>query len=212
VALASEKDFLKEYQMNFLPEVKTTKGTAQYHNHLVIFGTCLNLDGVSEKPSYSLPVSPVYFNAANDCVRLFDDFTDYSHMVSYICAETYIRMAKALSATSIDIFSEFCKMYPILGDTVEIFQKGRLYDNVSKPGRVKRVPLDCREAIRDNDCYFFLWEIGKKLPDFRLKKGVSATPDEVPHRCIHTFYLPGKEVLNMKRPSRRSSRAKSINS
>jgi hypothetical protein len=211
VALASEKDFLKEYQMNFLPEVKTTKGTAQYHNHLVIFGTCLNLDGVSEKPSYSLPVSPVYFNAANDCVRLFDDFTDYNHMVSYICAETYIRMAEKLSGTSIDIFSEFCKMYPILSTTVKSFQKGRLYANTSRPGRFKRVPLDCMEAIRENDCYFFLWEIGKKLPDFRLKKGVSATPEEVPHRCAQIFYLPGRKVLDMKRPSRRSRSVISFN-
>jgi hypothetical protein len=197
--------------MNYSPEVKTTKGTAQHRNHLVIFGTCLNLDGVSEKPSYSLPASPVYFNAADDCVRLFEDLTDYNHMVSYIIAETYIRMATALSATSINIFWEFCKMYPILGDTVEIFQEGRLYDNTSKPGRVKRVPLISREAIRDNDCYFFLWEIGKKLPDFRLKKGVSATPEEVPHRCSQIFYLPGRKVLNMKRPSRSARSIISVN-
>ena len=123
-------------------------------------------------------------------------------MIHYIGTESYIRMAKKLSGTSIDIFSEFCKMYPILGDTVEIFQKGRFYDNVSEPGRVNRVPLDCREAIRDNDCYFFLWEIGKNLTDFRLKKGISATPEEVPHRCTQIFYLPGRKVLQMKLPFR----------
>jgi hypothetical protein len=114
--------------MNFLPEVKTTEGTAQHHNHLVFFGTSLNFDGVSEKPEYALPVSPFYFTASNDCFRLFEDFTDCRHIISYIFAETYIQMAKKPSATSINIFSEFCKRYPILDDAVEIFQKGRLYD------------------------------------------------------------------------------------
>jgi hypothetical protein len=120
-------------------------------------------------------------------------------------------MAKKLSGTSIDIFSEFCKMYPILSTTVKSFQKGRLYAITSRPGRLKRVPLISREAIRENDCYFFLWEIGKKLPDFRLKKGVSATPEEVPHRCTQIFYLPGKKVLNMKRPSRSARSVISVN-
>jgi hypothetical protein len=60
--------------------------------------------------------------------------------------------------------------------------------NTSKLGKVKKVRLIPRKQIFNDDCYFYLWEIGKNLTDSLLKKGVSATPEEVPHRCTQIIF------------------------
>jgi modification methylase len=122
--------------MSFLPKSKIDVGgpheeLEQAHQqktietaHLVIFGNCMSMEELDNESCQFIMTSPPYFNAPHDYVGLFKDYQDFCNMMFHFASESYRVLAPGrIVAVNIDDMLVDGEKYPIVADTIKIFQQ-----------------------------------------------------------------------------------------
>jgi site-specific DNA-methyltransferase (adenine-specific) len=92
--------------------------------HLVIFGNCMSMEELADESCQFMVTSPPYFNAPHDYVGLFKDYQDFCNMMFHFATESHRVLAPGrIAAVNIDDMLVDGEKYPIVADTIKIFQE-----------------------------------------------------------------------------------------
>lgn len=93
-------------------------------NHKVIFGNCMSMIEVPDKSCHLMITSPPYFNAPFDYDGLFKNYNTFLGMIENFAFETFrVLQDGRIAVVNIDDMLVDGVKYPIVADTIKIFQK-----------------------------------------------------------------------------------------
>ncbi len=92
--------------------------------HQIIFGNCMSMEELPDGSCHFVMTSPPYFNAPHDYVGLFKDYPDFCLMMLRFAMESNRVLATGrVVAVNIDDMLVKGEKYPIVADTIKIFQE-----------------------------------------------------------------------------------------
>ncbi len=92
--------------------------------HKVIFGNCMSMEEISDQSIHLMVTSPPYFNAPFDYQGLFKSYGQFLGVLRKFARETYrVLQEGRVAAVNIDDMLVNGMKYPIIADTIKIFQE-----------------------------------------------------------------------------------------
>jgi len=92
--------------------------------HKVIFGNCMSMEEISDQSIHLMVTSPPYFNAPFDYQGLFKNYGQFLGVLRKFARETYrVLQDGRIAAVNIDDMLVDGTKYPIIADTIKIFQE-----------------------------------------------------------------------------------------
>ncbi len=92
--------------------------------HKVIFGNCMSMEEISDQSIHLMVTSPPYFNAPFDYQGLFKSYGQFLGVLRKFARETYrVLQEGRVAAVNIDDMLVNGTKYPIIADTIKIFQE-----------------------------------------------------------------------------------------
>lgn len=92
--------------------------------HKVIFGNCMSMEEISDQSIHLMVTSPPYFNAPFDYQGLFKNYGQFLGVLRKFARETYrVLQDGRIAAVNIDDMLVNGTKYPIIADTIKIFQE-----------------------------------------------------------------------------------------
>ena len=92
--------------------------------HKVIFGNCMSMEEIPDKTCHLMITSPPYFNAPFDYDGFFKNYDSFLGMLENFASETYrVLQDGRIAVVNIDDMLVDGTKYPIIADTIKIFQK-----------------------------------------------------------------------------------------
>lgn len=92
--------------------------------HKVIFGNCMSMEEISDQSIHLMVTSPPYFNAPFDYQGLFKNYGQFLGVLRKFARETYrVLQDGRIAAVNIDDMLVDGTKYPIIADTIKVFQE-----------------------------------------------------------------------------------------
>ena len=92
--------------------------------HKVIFGNCMSMEEISDQSIHLMVTSPPYFNAPFDYQGLFKSYGQFLGVLRKFARETYrVLQDGRIAAVNIDDMLVNGTKYPIIADTIKVFQE-----------------------------------------------------------------------------------------
>lgn len=92
--------------------------------HKVIFGNCMSMEEISDQSIHLMVTSPPYFNAPFDYQGLFKNYGQFLGVLRKFARETYrVLQDGRIAAVNIDDMLVNGTKYPIIADTIKVFQE-----------------------------------------------------------------------------------------
>jgi modification methylase len=92
--------------------------------HKIIFGNCMCMRELSNESINLIVTSPPYYNAPFDYDGLFESYEQYLGVITKMAVESYrVLQEGRIFALNIDDMLVRGKKYPIVADSIKIFQK-----------------------------------------------------------------------------------------
>ncbi len=92
--------------------------------HKVIFGNCMSMEELPDNLCHLMVTSPPYFNAPFDYKDFFKNYDTFLGMLNKFAEETYrVLQNGRIAVVNIDDMLVEGIKYPIIADTIKIFQK-----------------------------------------------------------------------------------------
>jgi len=92
--------------------------------HKVIFGNCMSMEEIPDQSIHLMVTSPPYFNAPFDYQGLFKSYGQFLGVLRKFARETYrVLQEGRVAAVNIDDMLVNGTKYPIIADTIKIFQE-----------------------------------------------------------------------------------------
>jgi len=93
-------------------------------HHKVIFGNCMSMEEISDQSIHLMVTSPPYFNAPFDYQGLFKSYGQFLGVLRKFAGETYrVLQDGRIAAVNIDDMLVNGTKYPIIADTIKVFQE-----------------------------------------------------------------------------------------
>ncbi len=92
--------------------------------HRVIFGNCMSMEELPDNYCHLMVTSPPYFNAPFDYEGFFKSYDTFLTMIEKFATETYrVLQEGRVAVVNVDDMLINGEKYPIIADTIKIFQK-----------------------------------------------------------------------------------------
>jgi len=92
--------------------------------HKLIVGNCMTMKEIKDESVHLMVTSPPYFNAPFDYKGLFSDYDEYLSLLEAMARETFrVLQEGRIAAVNVDDMLVDGQKFPIVADTVKIFQK-----------------------------------------------------------------------------------------